>query len=108
MTPQFKIEDIVKYTNGKIISKHNILFSEVGTDTRKKLTDQIFIALKGDNYDAHVYLDKAVQQGAGLLIVHELKPEFENLKDKISIILVDDTLIACRKFFSHRVHHIKC
>ena len=96
--PKFNLEDIAKWTNGKIISKHNISFSEIGTDTRKNLNDQIFIALKGDSYDAHDYLDKAAEQGAGLLLVQTLKPEFENLTNKVSIILVDDTLVALQDF----------
>lgn len=101
MKTKWTIEQINLWTNGKIISKHLENFSEVGTDTRKNLQDQIFIALKGDSYDAHNYLDKAVAQGAGLLIVHELAPQFEHLKSKVSIILVEDTLLALQNFAHH-------
>ncbi len=98
MNQKWTLNQIAQWTNGKILSTHQENFSEVGTDTRKKLTEKIFIALKGDAFDAHEYLDKAAQQGAGLLIIHELKPEFENLKKTVSIILVDDTLIALQNF----------
>ncbi len=98
MNKKWTLNQIAKWTNGKILSTHQENFSEVGTDTRKKLTEKIFIALKGDAFDAHEYLDKAAQQGAGLLIIHELKPEFENLKNKVSIIIVDDTLAALQDF----------
>ncbi len=98
MKPIWLIEQIIQWTNGEILSTHQQNFSEIGTDTRKKLTEQIFIALKGDAFDAHDYLNTAVDQGAGLLIIHELKPEFEILKNKVSIILVDDTLLALQNF----------
>lgn len=98
MKPVWSIDQIKTWTNGKIISKFTENFSEVGTDTRKKMSGQIFIALKGDAFDAHDYLDKAVDQGAELLIVHAIKPEFDHLKSKVSLILVDDTLLALQNF----------
>jgi UDP-N-acetylmuramoyl-tripeptide--D-alanyl-D-alanine ligase len=98
MKPNWTLNQIAKWINGKILSTHQENFSDVGTDTRKKLTEKIFIALKGDAFDAHAYLDKAVDQGAGLLIIHELKPEFESLKNTVSIIFVDDTLRALQNF----------
>lgn len=98
MMPQWSIEQIAQWTNGKILSTHQTTFSEVGTDTRKDMTKQVFVALKGDSFDAHDYLDKAVEKGAGLLVIHRLDSKFENLKDKVSIILVDDTLNGLQKF----------
>lgn len=96
--PQWTLEQIAQWTQGNILSQHQTAFSEVGTDTRKDLSRQIFVALKGDNYDAHDYLDKAVEKGVGLLIVHRLDPKFENLKSKVSILLVNDTLKALQNF----------
>jgi len=101
MNQKWTLNQIAQWTNGKILSKHQENFSEIGTDTRQNLTEKIFISLKGDVFDAHNYLDKAVAQGAGLLIVHELKSEFEILKNKVSIIWVDDTLIALQNFAHH-------
>lgn len=98
MAPTWTLEQIAQWTNGKILSTHQVSFSEVGTDTRKDMTKQVFVALKGDNYDAHDYLDKAVEKGAGLLLVHRLDAKFENLKHKVSIILVDDTLKGLQNF----------
>ena len=59
MKPNWTLNQIAEWTNGKILSTHQEKFSEIGTDTRKKLTEKIFIALKGDAFDAHEYLDKA-------------------------------------------------
>ena len=95
---KWQLNDIVTWTNGKLISENETAFNDVGTDTRKDLSGQIFIALKGENYDAHDYLDQAVLKGAKALIVHRLDPKFENLKSKVSIVLVDDTLTALQNF----------
>jgi UDP-N-acetylmuramoyl-tripeptide--D-alanyl-D-alanine ligase len=95
---KWNLEQISAWTNGKIVSKVSGEFSEIGTDTRKDLTGQVFVALKGDAYDAHDFLDQAVNKGAGLLIVHSLPEKFENLKSKVSILLVSDTLKALQDF----------
>ncbi len=95
---KWTLEQVSKWTEGNIVSKFKTDFDEIGTDTRKDLTGKIFIALKGDNYDAHQYLDQAVAKGATALIVHDLRPEFEILKKQVSIILVKDTLEALQSF----------
>ncbi|MFZ3228642.1 MAG: UDP-N-acetylmuramoyl-tripeptide--D-alanyl-D-alanine ligase [Pseudobdellovibrio sp.] len=95
---KWSLEQIATWTQGNCISNFEEKFSSLGTDTRIDLTGKIFIALKGDSYDAHDYLDQAVQKGASALIVHRLDPKFEDLKNKVSIIMVNDTLIALQEF----------
>lgn len=98
MNHKWNLQQIKQWVNGKIISEFQTDFSEVGTDTRKDLKNKIFIALKGDQYDSNNYLDKAVEAGAGLLLVSRIDSQFESLKSKVSIILVDDTLLALQNF----------
>lgn len=98
---KWSLAQIAEWTGGKIISSKETEFSEIGTDTRKNLTGQIFIALKGDSFDAHDYLDKAAQSGAAALLVHSLPEKFESLKSQTSIILVNDTLKALQDFAHH-------
>ena len=95
---KWTLEQINQWTSGEILSSHQTDFSVVGTDTRQDLKNKIFIAIKGDQYDAHDFLDQAVAAGAGLLLVHRLDDKFESLKNQVSIILVDDTLIALQNF----------
>ena len=52
---KWHLNQIAKWTKAQIISEYHKEFSEIGTDTRKDLTGQIFIALKGDSFDAHNY-----------------------------------------------------
>ena len=98
---KWTLQNIADWTGAEILSTHSTEFNFVGTDTRSDLTQKVFVALKGDNYDAHDYLDQAVLKKAGLLLVHRLDPRFEALKDQVSILLVKDTLQALQKFAQH-------
>ncbi len=91
---EFNLKEVSEATKGKIISTVEKNFFDVGTDTRANLSGQIFIALKGDAHDAHDYIVKAVTAGAKCLVVHRETPELLLLKDKVSIVLVLDTLKA--------------
>lgn len=89
-----ELKEVLKATQGQAISEVNQKFQGIGTDTRQSLLGQLFVALKGDSFDAHNFVDKAVAQGAAGILVHEKSPLIESLKDKTSVILVSDTLKA--------------
>ena len=95
---KWTLQQIAEWTGGKIVSQNQTEFNEIATDTRKDMTGQIFIALKGDAFDAHAFLDQAVAKGAGALLVHELPEAAEKLAEKVSVILVGDTLQALQDF----------
>jgi UDP-N-acetylmuramoyl-tripeptide--D-alanyl-D-alanine ligase len=95
---KWTLNKIAEWTHAETLSTHAMEFNEIGTDTRKDLSGQIFIALKGDSYDAHHYLDQAVQKGAKALLVNELPEKFQSLKTQVSILLVKDTLQALQDF----------
>jgi UDP-N-acetylmuramoyl-tripeptide--D-alanyl-D-alanine ligase len=40
---------------------NNVAFRDVCTDTRKRMDGALFIALCGDNFDAHDYVKQAVK-----------------------------------------------
>lgn len=95
---KWQLKTIAKWTDGQIATELATEFTGFGTDTRKDLTGQLFIALKGDSFDAHQFLDKAVKSGAAALLVHELPPQFSYLKEKVTVLLVPDTLKALQSF----------
>jgi len=49
--------------------------SKVGTDTRNLERGALFIALKGEQYDAHDFLERALERGAAALLVSRVSPE---------------------------------
>ena len=47
----------------------------IQTDSRKLEPGAIFIALKGENFDGHDYLQQVAQSGASLAIVEQIRPD---------------------------------
>lgn len=70
----------------------NCCVENVVTDTRIRTEKALFIALKGENFDAHDFLDKALQNGAELLLIDEKQKD--KLPPGATALLVKDTLKA--------------
>ena len=89
----FNVEEIVSAIGGRILIGDNLTgVYGVSTDTRKISSGDLFIALKGENFDGNLFLKEAEQKGAKALIAskdYRSKEEFE-----IPIIYVDDCLKA--------------
>ncbi len=86
----FTIKEIIKATQGTLLqgdASSNV--SGVSSDTRMIKEGNLFIALKGPNFDGHSFLSMAVQKGAKALVVSQ-KPR-DRFSEKIDIILVADT-----------------
>lgn len=62
--------------------------SAVSTDTRKIDVNSLFVALKGDNFDANSFAQEAINKGASFVIIDDKK--FYTDKDKM--ILVSNSL----------------
>ena len=66
--------------------------SSVPTDTRKIEKDSLFVALKGENFDANTFAKEALEKGAKYVIIdnHSYKIDERTL-------LVEDSLIALQE-----------
>lgn len=73
-------------------------FSGIGTDTRQNLSQQLFWALRGENFDAHQFLQQAIAQGAKGLLVDHLPKGWQKWAGATTILQVDDTLQALQQF----------
>ncbi len=62
----------------------------VGTDTRHLAPGALFVALQGDRFDAHAFLDQARAKGAAAAVVRAGTPAVEGLP----LFEVADTLAA--------------
>lgn len=61
-----KLAEILK---GQLIGDENIVVENVSTDTRQQTQNGLFFALKGEKFDAHHYLNAAVEQGCIAVVV---------------------------------------
>src|ERR1044071_8026621 len=89
------IVELAKAVNGQVLSEVAQQFQFVGTDTRQNLNGMLFIPLKGENFDAHDFVPKAVEQGASVILVHEWREEWKPLLARSTFIKVQDTLKGC-------------
>ncbi len=77
-----KLNEIIKVINGKSNITHDCLIKEIKTDTRKINKGDIFIALKGKNYDGHEFIDEAIKKGAIACITeHDMNDKCIQVKD---------------------------
>lgn len=68
----------------------DLAMNGVSSDTRRVGVGQLFVALSGERFDAHDFLDQAVAAGAAGLLVSDAT----KVPEGISAVLVDDTRLA--------------
>lgn len=90
------LDSILSAVKGTYLKKGNLTeFTRVCIDSRKVQSGDIFFAIKGENFDGHAYVQKAIELGVKLCIVHkkDILSEIDekSLMDDVSIILVEDT-----------------
>ena len=79
-------------TGGRVVSGiQDCLYEQVKTDSRKTGPGDIFVALRGENFDGRQFVESAVEQGAAAVIVEE---GVRDLPDSVLCIQVTDTLHA--------------
>jgi len=64
------------------------------SDTRIDCSGSLFLALRGENFDAHDFLDSAVAAGASALCIEKTFADRIKADWNIPVLLVDDTLNA--------------
>ena len=106
MNWNMSLSELVAGTEGQLVSQSMREFNGVGTDTRQNLQGKIFFALKGDTFDAHDFLQKAVDNGAAALVVQGAPNGIEALSKLVTIVHVEDTLKAIQLlagFWRHKM-----
>jgi UDP-N-acetylmuramoyl-tripeptide--D-alanyl-D-alanine ligase len=68
-------------------------YGAVCTDTRALTPGCLFVALKGETFDAHDYLQQAIEGGAAGLVVQQGR-ELKVLDATVAVYRVPDTLVA--------------
>ena len=82
------VKDVVTATHGRLLSgSHDATFSQLVTDSREAKPGALFVALRGEQRDGHVFIPQAVERGAtGILC--ERPPQ---ATEGAAVIQVDDT-----------------
>ncbi len=87
---EMTFEELLKYSEGELIlNNKNKKFNKLSTDTRKIEKDNIFLALKGENFNGNKYVKEAFEKGASIAIVDEVLYNEEEING--IVIKVKDT-----------------
>jgi UDP-N-acetylmuramyl-tripeptide synthetase/UDP-N-acetylmuramoyl-tripeptide--D-alanyl-D-alanine ligase len=96
MSPIFSLDDVLTATGGRLTAgnKKSMVYG-VSTDTRRICRGNLFIALAGDNFDGHAFVQKAVENGAlGVIVSDARRIDAEKIGVRVPVVEVDDTLRA--------------
>ena len=89
---EWLLSDILRVTGGRLLGADRVI-SGVSTDTRSVAAGQLFVALRGERFDAHDFLDQAVAAGAVALLISDAA----RVPAGATALVVDDTRIALGK-----------
>ena len=81
-----RLSELALATNGKLMGD-DIEISCVGSDSRAINKGQLFVALKGENFDGHEYVTQSLAQGASAVLVSKAL-------DAMPAVKVEDTRLA--------------
>jgi UDP-N-acetylmuramoyl-tripeptide--D-alanyl-D-alanine ligase len=87
---QFRRDDVVSATGGIASGPEWDNVSGVVTDSRAVLPGNLFVALRGERFDARDFAAQAADAGAAAVMVEHGAP----LPDHVSVVQVDDTVRA--------------
>jgi UDP-N-acetylmuramoyl-tripeptide--D-alanyl-D-alanine ligase len=88
-------EDIIKPLKGKLISgTAGSVLTGVSTDSRKIEAGNLFLALRGERYDGHDFVEQTIEQGASGVVIEKGRKKDISANNGAAIIEVQDTLRA--------------
>lgn len=94
------VKDIIKICNGKLLcGDENIVCENFSKDTRTIHTGDVYVGIKGDNFDGNLFYKDAIKNGASVCILDN-----EDVVDEKfgTIIIVNDSILALGAIASYK------
>lgn len=102
---QFTANEVRTAVEGKLLKVVNESFTRVTTDTRKIERGDLFIAIVGEHFDGHDFIEQAIEKGAAGVIISCTYDEKFLQKLQATVVWTADTLIAYQQLAKlHRQH----
>ena len=108
----FEVDEVLAATQGTLLSSGKLqgAFRRIETDSRAVKAGDLFVALKGQNFDGHQFISAAWKKGAKGVVVEEsgaisnlLKDRSKTKRNPLAAVLVRNTLRAYQDLASfHR------
>ena len=95
----YTAKQIAEICDGKLLKDNNIQIKKVCIDSRLVCQGDLFVAIIGENHDAHKFIPSVVENGAGAVLVSS-----DNIGEtgNTAVIKVSDTLTALQKLAQAR------
>ena len=91
------LQQVTEFSGGRLLrGDATSLVSAISTDTRSVSSGELFVALRGLNFDGHDHLLAAASAGASGAVVCS-GSEYANLPATFALLTVDDTLAAYQR-----------
>ena len=97
-----KLSNLSKIVNCDLIG-NDAFFEKVSTDTRSMSEGDIFLALKGPNYNGHDFINKALDKGASCLITEKEIPGETYIKTENTFLFLEELAKFQRSNFKQDV-----
>ena len=94
------VKDIIKICNGKLLcGDENIVCENFSKDTRTINFGDVYVGIKGENFDGNLFYKDAIKNGASVCILDN-----ENVVEKKlgTIIIVNDSILALGALASYK------
>ncbi|MBI2373546.1 MAG: UDP-N-acetylmuramoyl-tripeptide--D-alanyl-D-alanine ligase [Deltaproteobacteria bacterium] len=92
------LSDVALATGGELRGPGHSRVAGISTDTRDPLENQLFVALRGERFDGHAFLERALELGASALLVDTRaaisSERLEALSSRVPVVIAADTLGA--------------
>lgn len=87
------LAEVALWTKGTVRGDVQLSIRGVASDTREPMPGALFVALKGENFDAHEFIGAAKQAGAVAALVSRAASIADAAPD-LPLVVVNDTLLA--------------
>jgi UDP-N-acetylmuramoyl-tripeptide--D-alanyl-D-alanine ligase len=94
MKPAFTVGEIAAAVGGTVTGVADARVLGVSTDSRSVEPGELFIPLRGENFDGHQFIAGALQRGVRVILAEQGRFDLGTLSKDASCITVSDTLLA--------------
>ncbi|MGF1678584.1 MAG: UDP-N-acetylmuramoyl-tripeptide--D-alanyl-D-alanine ligase [Candidatus Methylacidiphilales bacterium] len=93
-------QQVARMAQGHLLQGHpERKVTGVSTDTRSVQPGDVFVALRGDRFDGHEFIESAMRKGA-LAVIVDRPFNKGTLPESMAVIKVNDTLVALQRWAS--------
>lgn len=100
-----KVKDIIKICNGKLVyGDENIICENFSKDTRFIEKNDVYIGIKGQNFDGNLFYEEALEKGASVCILQNVDIDVNKLNkfQDIAVIKVENTIKALQQIAKYK------